>query len=657
MWIGDTIYLQLGPHRHAQPLCLRLGQRRHGPAHEEHRLGRALAQRRRRRADRLRAGRRAATSSTPAGRLAASLDQRTRPTAVDSRPSQVSAAEQIEDVALSPKGERALFVARGDVFTVPDREGGDPQPHPHLGRARQVGPLVARRPEDRLHLRWHRRGGALRRRCPGRPGQPEQLTSGGKAMRYAPNGRRTASASPSPTRTAGSTCCHPGRQEARRGGAQCPGPESATTPGRPAAASWPSRMIEPDQLPLDLDLERGGRQAPPGHRRAVPRASPRPGIRRASTSTTWRPLLSRRSSTAFDFNFALDRDIGLYALALRKDVGQPLPARRGRGDGRGGDKDEKPADPRTPRGTTSDAQGSGGQGGRSRLQATRRRRQEGQAEGRQDRLRRIVGLAGVARVPVPFDNYDGLSSRRRPAAVVTRFGRTYLAATPTSQPAIRVFTLKDRKATTLAEGIDGYVLSANGEKLLVGPGRPVQRLRRQRRVARTRRRPIDTAGLVVDRVPAEEWAEVFREAWRRYRDYFYVANMHGYDWDAIAPAVRALLAYVAHRSDLNYVIGEMIAELNVSHAYVAGGDFKLPPRPQVALPGARFELDAAGAAATDRQDLRRPERGGDLPLAADRGRSRRPGGRLRAGDRRRGADGERQSLPSAAPQGQPAGAR
>ena len=51
------------------------------------------------------------------------------------------------------------------------------------------------------------------------------------------------------------------------------------------------------------------------------------------------------------------------------------------------------------------------------------------------------------------------------------------------------------------------------------------------------------------------------------------------------------LEHVAHRADLNYVISEMISELTVQHAYIEGGDFQLPPRPRVALPGARFELD------------------------------------------------------------------
>jgi len=67
---------------------------------------------------------------------------------------------------------------------------------------------------------------------------------------------------------------------------------------------------------------------------------------------------------------------------------------------------------------------------------------------------------------------------------------------------------------------------------------------------------------MVDRVPHEEWVEIFNEVWRRYRDFFYVKNMHGYDWNALREQYRPLVDYVAHRSDLNYVLGEMVAELS-----------------------------------------------------------------------------------------------
>jgi tricorn protease len=102
---------------------------------------------------------------------------------------------------------------------------------------------------------------------------------------------------------------------------------------------------------------------------------------------------------------------------------------------------------------------------------------------------------------------------------------------------------------------------------------------------------VATSGLAVDRVPAEEWRAIFDEVWRRYRDFFYVRNMHGYDWKAIGDRYRTLLPFVVHRSDLNYVLTEMVAELNVGHAYIEGGDFDVPERAKVGLPGARFALD------------------------------------------------------------------
>ncbi|QYO67235.1 S41 family peptidase [Leptolyngbya sp. 7M] len=81
--------------------------------------------------------------------------------------------------------------------------------------------------------------------------------------------------------------------------------------------------------------------------------------------------------------------------------------------------------------------------------------------------------------------------------------------------------------------------------------------------------------------------------WRRYRDWFYVENMHGFDWAAIRRDYEKWLPHVAHRADLNYIIAEMSSELTVQHAYIDGGDMNLPPRVQVALSGARFEADKA----------------------------------------------------------------
>jgi tricorn protease len=137
----------------------------------------------------------------------------------------------------------------------------------------------------------------------------------------------------------------------------------------------------------------------------------------------------------------------------------------------------------------------------------------------------------------------------------------------------------------------GYTLSGDGAKVLVRQGQAFKLYDAKPKAKDAK--SVSTKGLVVDRVPAQEWAQIFDEVWRRYRDYFYAPNMHGYDWRAIGDRYRPWLKWVGHRSDLNYLLGEMVAELNVGHAYIQGGDYQLPPRPRVGLPGARFDIDPA----------------------------------------------------------------
>ncbi len=90
----------------------------------------------------------------------------------------------------------------------------------------------------------------------------------------------------------------------------------------------------------------------------------------------------------------------------------------------------------------------------------------------------------------------------------------------------------------------------------------------------------------------QEWAQIFDEAWRAFRDGFYLENMHGVDWKAIKEKYTVLLPYVATRLDLNYVIGEMISELACGHAYVTPGEYKKPERIPMGLLGAEMSRDA-----------------------------------------------------------------
>ena len=89
-----------------------------------------------------------------------------------------------------------------------------------------------------------------------------------------------------------------------------------------------------------------------------------------------------------------------------------------------------------------------------------------------------------------------------------------------------------------------------------------------------------------------EWKQIYDESWRVTRDNFYVANMHGTDWNAIHDKYAVMLPYVKHRHDLTYLIGEMIGELNVGHAYITSGDAPEVPRIATGLLGGKFSKDS-----------------------------------------------------------------
>ena len=113
-------------------------------------------------------------------------------------------------------------------------------------------------------------------------------------------------------------------------------------------------------------------------------------------------------------------------------------------------------------------------------------------------------------------------------------------------------------------------------------------------------KPVDLSDMVAPVDYNQEWAQIFDEAWRAYRDGFYVENMHGADWKAIKEKYAVLLPYVKTRLDLNYVIGEMIGELACGHAYVNPGDYPRPERIDMGLLGAELSRDKSGYYRIDR---------------------------------------------------------
>ncbi len=102
---------------------------------------------------------------------------------------------------------------------------------------------------------------------------------------------------------------------------------------------------------------------------------------------------------------------------------------------------------------------------------------------------------------------------------------------------------------------------------------------------------IDLSNMEVIVDNKAEWSQIYFEAWRQMRDFFYVKNMHGVDWEKMRDKYAELLPYANCKDDVNYLIGELIGELNVGHAYIGGGDKYSIEKIYTGLLGAKFEKD------------------------------------------------------------------
>ncbi len=192
---------------------------------------------------------------------------------------------------------------------------------------------------------------------------------------------------------------------------------------------------------------------------------------------------------------------------------------------------------------------------------------------------------------------DRVFYRRRPGGPVTGGGGGEgFGAGTASRSVIAFYNVKDRKETEVINA-ESFQISANGKRMLVMVGRdwsivdtPAGRLE----LKPENRLDLSAAEAVVDRTA--EWTQMFNESWRQMRDFFYTPNLHGVDWPAQQRKYAALLPHVATRNDLTYLIGELIGELHAGHAYVSGGDRNEAPRRQTGLLGAQVSRDPASRA-------------------------------------------------------------
>jgi tricorn protease len=483
------------------------------------------------------------------------------------RPSHYSAEKNIEDFEISPKGERALFLARGDIFTAPIEKGpvrnltNSSNAHDKWARWSPDGKKIAfisdLTGEDQVYI--IDQDGA---------GKPEQLTSEFKAMLYqpewAPDGKRLA---------------------------------FSDKDGKLYVLTLADKKvvtIADDDYGMINDYAwsaNGGHLAfsmadPNEYRSIYIWSADDDKLRRVTdiyfnehdpvwdTEGNYLYYLSERQFapqiSTVEWNFATNCQTNIFVLALRKDVKPPFPP----------ESDEVTI------------------GEKKEEEKEKKDKDEKDKDKKEEKKKEYIkidfdGLAErVTCVPIESNNIDKFSATKDYLVYMTS-GAKFYGRDSYEKSNLHIFTLGKRKDTVLVKDISKYALSADGSKVLVQQEKTYNLfdVKPEEKEEAKDKKTISIKELMMDRVPAQEWEEIFNEVWRRYRDFFYVKNMNGYDWKAIGDQYRTWLKHVAHRSDLNYVLGEMISELNAGHCYIAGGDFEIPERPKVGLPGARFELD------------------------------------------------------------------
>jgi len=155
-----------------------------------------------------------------------------------------------------------------------------------------------------------------------------------------------------------------------------------------------------------------------------------------------------------------------------------------------------------------------------------------------------------------------------------------------------VYNVDDRKETVLGDA-NNYQITFDGKKMLVKIKKDyaIIDVPKDKLETKDHEHKIQDLDTQLDR--HSEWNQIYFECWRQMRDFFFSPTMNGVDWKALRDKYAALLPFVNHRNDLTYLLGELIAELNNGHTYVAGGERPDTPRIKLGLLGAEFSRDPA----------------------------------------------------------------
>jgi tricorn protease len=497
-----------------------------------------------------------------------------------------SVSKNVTDFDISPEGKRAVFAARGDVFTVPAKDGSTRNLTRTAGirekfvawspDGRWIAYVSDRSGEDEIYISPH-----------DGMGKEQQVTSGYKGFKYAiawsPDSKKLAW---------GDKDCRIWYVDINE---KKPVEIDRGKYGEILNYSW-----SPDSKWLAYDKNADNFLAFVNlYSLADRKITPVTTSMTNSFAPVFDPdgkylyFLSDRDFNEVlgnvDFEFANPKTTRIYIVTLQKDEPSPFPPLSDEAQIKKEEKKEEAA--------ADASKKSGKDGGKGDSKdKDKRDEKEKPKEFRID----LDGLQSRV-VALPID----------PAVINTYYaakGFVYYSTKPVqglSGPlpgetsAVRVYDLKERKNKVLIEEVEKFALSFDGSKVLYEAGKDghtygIIDAKPESPSKKVGDGAISLSGMRVEVDPTAEWKQMFDEVWRQERDYFYEASMNGVDWPKMHDKYAQLLPYVADRYSLTYIMGEMIGELSNSHTYVGGGDFPDLHAVNVGLLGVDFEADKTG---------------------------------------------------------------
>jgi len=182
-------------------------------------------------------------------------------------------------------------------------------------------------------------------------------------------------------------------------------------------------------------------------------------------------------------------------------------------------------------------------------------------------------------IPVNAGNYFYLKAGKGMVtwASVERFGdneyEQIFKPTGSDQWDLHIFDMNKEKETVVKEKIGDWRLSCNRDFIIIKKRNDYYSDRLEKMASsQSLGEKINLSEMTYRVKPIEEWTQIFNDAWRWYRDFFYDPNMHGHDWKKMGEAYKTYIPQLRSRQDLNWLLSQLVGELCVSHTYVGGGD-------------------------------------------------------------------------------------